>query len=686
MGKTLTINLLLLLIIMALLPISMSPTKANPTTTLKIVPDRIVNPSIAPGSTIAINVSVVDVSYFYSWQVKIFFNPAVLNCTNVEIPSDHIFAGRIYATVTPIIDNIKGYIMHTATLVGEQYVDGSGTLCKITFKVISKGVSNINFSRPYGDKTYLWNYDLELIDADIIDGYFANAVPPTANFDFSPKSPIVNEEVTFNASKSYDPDGAIVSYNWNFGDGGTATGQIATHKYGSPGTYIVSLQVTDSDGLIDIETKEITVYEYRPARLYVNPPEIADPTLLPPSIVKINITLEGVRDMYGYEFKLEYNTEMLTCVGAIVHIIQNQINFSPIILINDPAGFVHVNVTYYPPSTPMAITQPENLVTIYFLISGMGYSQLHLSDTEVVDVYGNSISHQTEDGFIITLIRDVAVTDVAPSSYWAYQNWTIKISVTVKNMGNLSESFNVRVYYNDTLIATRPITNLPPGNTSTITIDWNTTEVDEGVYIIKAEASLVPYEYNVENNILYTRPIVIFTKIRDVAVNSISLSRNWAFPGVTINIIVSVENCGEFNESFDVSIYYNDTLIATQSVSELPVGAQLNISFTWDTSGLRSCNSYIIKAEASYIQYEYNVTNNVLIDGTVKIRILGDLDGDGVVDGRDISIVSKAFGGYPGHPRWNPDADITGSQYLIPDGLVDAKDLALVCRNYGKTC
>jgi len=678
--------MILSLVAIALLPISVSPIKANPATTLKLVPDRIVNPSIAPGSTIVINVSVTDVQYFYSWQVKILFNPAVLNCTNVEIPLDHIFAGRNYATVTPIVDNSRGYLKHTATLVGEQYVSGSGVLCKITFKVIGRGVSNINFSRPYGGDTFLWDYNLELIDANIIDGYFANAVPPTAYFDFSPRSPIVNEDLTFNASKSYDPDGTIISYNWNFGDGGTATGQIVTHKYSSPGTYIVSLTVTDNDGLTDMETKEITVYEYRPARLYVNPPEIADPTLLPPSIVKINITLEGVREMYGYEFKLEYNTEMLTCIGAIVNIIQNQTNFSPRILIDDPAGFIHVNVTYYPPSTPMTIAQPENLVTIYFLISGMGYSQLHLSDTEIIDVYGNLISHQTEDGFIITIIRDVAVIDVAPSSYWAYQNWTIQISVTVKNIGNLSESFNVNVYYNDTLIATRSIINLPPGNSSSITINWNTTGVREGIYIIKAEASLVPYEYNIENNILYAGPIVIFTKIRDVAINSISLSRNWAFPGMTVNIVVSVKNCGEFNETFNVNLYYNDTLIATQLVSELPAGSQLNISFTWNTLNLQPCNHYIVKAEASYIEYEYNVTNNVFTDGVVKIRVLGDLDGDGTVDGKDVSIVSRAFGSYPGHPRWNPDADITGSQYLVPDEFVDAKDLALVCRNFGKTC
>jgi hypothetical protein len=227
---------------------------------------------------------------------------------------------------------------------------------------------------------------------------------------------------------------------------------------------------------------------------------------------------------------------------------------------------------------------------------------------------------------------------------------------------------------------------LPPGNSSSITVDWVTTGISEGIYTIKAEASQVPYEYNTENNILYGGPVIILTKIKDIAITAVNPSRSWAFPGMSINITASVENNGEFNESFSVSVYCNDTLIATHSVSELLAGAQLNVTLTWNTSALHPCDSYIVRAEASYIQYEYNLTNNILTDGTVKIRVLGDMDGDGVVDGKDITMISRAFGSYPGHPRWNPDADITGSEYLVPDGYVDAKDLALVSKNFGRTC
>ncbi|MEW6070811.1 MAG: PKD domain-containing protein, partial [Candidatus Thermoplasmatota archaeon] len=59
----------------------------------------------------------------------------------------------------------------------------------------------------------------------------------------------VNQEITFDGSASYDPDGYIVSYIWDFGDGTTATGISATHAYSIGNKmYYVRLTVTDNDG------------------------------------------------------------------------------------------------------------------------------------------------------------------------------------------------------------------------------------------------------------------------------------------------------------------------------------------------------------------------------------------------------------------------------------------------------
>jgi len=85
--------------------------------------------------------------------------------------------------------------------------------------------------------------------------------PPMASFVFSPDEPMVADTVTFDASASNDPDGTIVSYAWDFGDGNTTTtaDPIITHVYTLSGIYNVTLTVTDNYGLTDTAADVITV-------------------------------------------------------------------------------------------------------------------------------------------------------------------------------------------------------------------------------------------------------------------------------------------------------------------------------------------------------------------------------------------------------------------------------------------
>ena len=83
--------------------------------------------------------------------------------------------------------------------------------------------------------------------------------PPVAKFSYSPGNPTAVDTIRF-TDKSSDSDGAIVSWHWDFGDGsGTSTDQNPTYSYNDNGTYDVTLSVTDNDGLIDTDTKKITI-------------------------------------------------------------------------------------------------------------------------------------------------------------------------------------------------------------------------------------------------------------------------------------------------------------------------------------------------------------------------------------------------------------------------------------------
>jgi hypothetical protein len=83
---------------------------------------------------------------------------------------------------------------------------------------------------------------------------------PIAEFTMSPRYAKLGQDVKFDASGSYDPDGTIVSYEWDFGDGTTEiSSPVVKHAYTSRGFYTVILKVTDNDGAFSFARKTIAV-------------------------------------------------------------------------------------------------------------------------------------------------------------------------------------------------------------------------------------------------------------------------------------------------------------------------------------------------------------------------------------------------------------------------------------------
>ncbi len=116
-----------------------------------------------------------------------------------------------------------------------------------------------------GDNTDVFPDDpTESIDSDG-DGVGDNSDPDNQNHGPVPK--ITTEKntvskgsiVTFNALKSYDPDGEIVNFDWDFGDGTTETGVVIDHSFEKTGIYEVSLLAVDNKGEQRKQTIEIRV-------------------------------------------------------------------------------------------------------------------------------------------------------------------------------------------------------------------------------------------------------------------------------------------------------------------------------------------------------------------------------------------------------------------------------------------
>jgi len=70
----------------------------------------------------------------------------------------------------------------------------------------------------------------------------------------------LGQSTSFNGSQSFDPDGTIVLYRWNFGDGSNQIlGKTVIHTYEEPGVYTVTLTVVDNDGRSSMKNTTATV-------------------------------------------------------------------------------------------------------------------------------------------------------------------------------------------------------------------------------------------------------------------------------------------------------------------------------------------------------------------------------------------------------------------------------------------
>jgi len=87
---------------------------------------------------------------------------------------------------------------------------------------------------------------------------------PVADFTASALSGQAPFTVNFSAILSHDPDGIIKTYEWDFGDGTSGTGQAVSHTYTTAGTATVVLRVTDNAGAQDTEQKLIAVLPGEP--------------------------------------------------------------------------------------------------------------------------------------------------------------------------------------------------------------------------------------------------------------------------------------------------------------------------------------------------------------------------------------------------------------------------------------
>ncbi|MBB6647163.1 PQQ-binding-like beta-propeller repeat protein [Halobellus sp. MBLA0160] len=160
--------------------------------------------------------------------------------------------------LSPQPANASEQLTFDATVSGDDTIEsyewdlGDGTTA-------SGGVVNHTYESP-GNYTV----NLTVTDASGRTNSTERVIPvgpatPTAAFDYRPKPQNATRPVAFNASTSTAPNSNITSYEWEFGDNETGTGETINHTYFDPGNYTVNLTVTSANGGVNSTNRTVEI-------------------------------------------------------------------------------------------------------------------------------------------------------------------------------------------------------------------------------------------------------------------------------------------------------------------------------------------------------------------------------------------------------------------------------------------
>lgn len=276
-------------------------------------------------------------------------------------------------------------------------------------------------------------------------------LPPAASFSFSPLSPEVGTTVFFDGFGSFDPDGFIVSWSWNFGDSFTGSGAFTSHTYFATGNYTVTLAVTDNQGAVGITARTVTVRassNQPPTAIFFFNPQ--NPT------VGDSVFFDGSasfdRDGFIVEYRWDFGDGLIVFGGGFAsHSYFSPGNYTVKLTVRDDDGAV-----------------------------GNAFALVNVRSRPVHDVSIDSMYVQPS---------------VAVSSQF------VNIQVVLRNRGLSSENVTLTVFYDRNIIETRivSIQSSPYAYAVYVSMVWDTLGVEPGMYTISATASLANDEFPGDN-------------------------------------------------------------------------------------------------------------------------------------------------------------------------------------------
>ncbi len=194
------------------------------------------------------------------------------------------------------------------------------------------------------------------------------------------------------------------------------------------------------------------------------------------------------------------------------------------------------------------------------------------------------------------------------------QGENVQMNVTLRNNGDCNETLDVTFYANETIIGTWE--NIPLESEASLTLPflWNTSNTTAGLYSITGYLAPVENETHIaDNNCSAIVEIIPIPIAHDVAIVDVTTSSEYVVQNCTALINVTVQNKGDVDETFNVDLYANDTLIGTATASNLQSNMNATLSFTWNTTGFLT-GKYIIIASIDPLPEERDPTDNIMTE------------------------------------------------------------------------
>ena len=562
-------------------------------------------------------------------------------------------------------------------------------------------------------------------------------IPPVASFTESAETVYVGEAINFDATGSYDPDGSIVSYSWDFGDGATATGAIVSHAYSASGTYTVTLTVADNDAATDTQTATKSVLPTivqcqltigvtgmgtttpAPGAYLYDAGTVVQVTAVPDSGYMLDHwVLDAVNVGSVSPYSVTMNTDH-TLTGVFVEIPPVQYLLTISVTgsgTTDPAVGSHtydsgtvVPVTATPTdgwmldhwvldSANVGATSPYNvtmnanhaLEAVFIEVPPMQY-QLTISVTGSGTTSPAAGTNMYDEGTVVPVTA-------YPADGWSLDYWLLD-SVNVGNTNPYSVTMSAEHTIEAVFVETPPVQyELTIGITGSGTTNpvVGSYLYDEGTNVpvtaIPASGWIFdhwlldsvdvgaanPYSVIMDADHALT---AVFVEAppgqHDIAVVLVSLSRNVIGQGYTAFINVTVENQGDFPETFNVTLYANATSIHEQTIY-LTEANSTTLAVIWNTAAFAK-GKYTIAAVAVPVSGETDIEDNTLTSGWTIVTLPGDVDGDRDVDIFDVIRIGGAYNVAKPDPRYDPNCDING------DGTINIFDVVIASGNYGSS-